>query len=71
MLESKTPRLRKILTFLDLPTKLRGGKKHTYTTTLNTGSSEEVWVALGIRVLWESYLTYYIDDVEIEIYWAT
>lgn len=44
-----------------------GWKKHTYTATIDVGAGGELWVAVGISVRWETYLTYYIDDVEIEI----
>jgi len=44
-----------------------GWKKYTYATALNTGSSEELWIAVGITVRWETPMTYYVDDVEIEI----
>ena len=46
--------------------KVAGWKNYTYATTFQTGSSEEVWVAVGISVRWESYMTYYIDDVQVE-----
>lgn len=42
-------------------------KKYDYNTALNTASSEEVLVATGITVRWETYLTYHIDDIELEI----
>jgi len=44
-----------------------GWKKYVYPVNLNTGSNGEVWVAVGIAVRWETYMTYYIDDVRIEI----
>ena len=42
-----------------------GWKRYTYKTTLHTGSSGEVWVALGITVRWETEMTYNVDDVKI------
>jgi hypothetical protein len=44
-----------------------GWKNYVYTADLNTDSNGEVWVAVGITVRWETYMTYYIDDVRIEI----
>jgi hypothetical protein len=44
-----------------------GWKNYVYTANLNTDSNGEVWVAVGITVRWETYMTYYIDDVRIEI----
>jgi len=35
--------------------------------TLKTGSSGEVWVAVGISVLWETEMTYNLDAVEVTI----
>lgn len=44
-----------------------GWKNYAYTTDLTTDSNGEAWVAVGITVRWETYMTYYIDDVRIEI----
>jgi hypothetical protein len=42
-----------------------GWKRYSYTTTLQTGASEDAWVALGITVLWETEMTYSLDEVEV------
>jgi len=42
-------------------------KRYAYETTLHTGSSGEVWVAVGITVRWETEMTYNIDDVKVII----
>jgi len=44
-----------------------GWKKYEYSAVLDSSQSGEAWVAVGISVQWETYLTYYIDDVEVEI----
>jgi hypothetical protein len=44
-----------------------GWKRYTYTAILKTGSSGEVWVAVGISVRWETQMTYNLDDLEITI----
>ncbi|MEM3153596.1 MAG: hypothetical protein QXU45_02130 [Candidatus Bathyarchaeia archaeon] len=44
-----------------------GWKSYEYSTVLDSSSNGELWVAIGISVRWEAYLTYYIDDVEIEV----
>ncbi len=44
-----------------------GWKNYTHVADLNTGSSGEIWIAVGISVRWETQMTYYIDDIEIEI----
>ncbi len=44
-----------------------GWKEYSHMTNLNTGPDGEIWVAVGITVLWETYMSYYIDDVEIII----
>ena len=63
----RNPEVEEDFVVLGPANEVAGWKKYTYTTTLNTDSSEEVWVALGITVRWETRITYYIDDVEIEI----
>ncbi|MCP8305125.1 MAG: hypothetical protein H3Z50_06660 [archaeon] len=40
-------------------------KEYSYVKNLNTGSNDEIWVALGITVLWETHMSYNIDDIEI------
>jgi hypothetical protein len=44
-----------------------GWKKYSFTTDIDAGFSEEIWVALGISVRWETRMTYYIDNVEVKI----
>ncbi len=44
-----------------------GWKCYTHEKTVQTGSSGEVWVALGITVGWETEMTYNIDDVKVAI----
>lgn len=44
-----------------------GWKKYVYTSTLNPDSNGDIWVAFGISVRWETRMTYYIDDVKIEV----
>jgi hypothetical protein len=44
-----------------------GWKRYSLTAIIDTGSSEEIWVALGISVRWETFITYYIDNVEVEV----
>jgi len=43
-----------------------GWKNYVYQTNVNTDSTGEAWVAVGISVRWETTMTYYIDDVKIE-----
>ena len=47
--------------------KVAGWKRYAHKTTLQTGSSREVWVAVGITVRWETEMTYNIDDVKVTI----
>jgi hypothetical protein len=46
---------------------IAGWKRYTHETTLYTGSSDEVWVAVGITVRWETEMTYNVDDVKVTI----
>lgn len=64
---TKNPEAEDDLAVLGPVNEVAGWKSYTHTTSLDTGSSEELWIAMGISVRWETYMTYYIDDVEIEI----
>jgi len=44
-----------------------GWKRYSLAANIETGSSEEIWVALGISVRWETFMTYYIDNIEVQI----
>ena len=43
-----------------------GWKNYQHTADVTTGSNGEAYVALGISVRWETYMTYYIDDIVID-----
>ena len=43
-----------------------GWKNYKFNPTVNTDSSGEAYVALGISVRWETLIVYYIDDVVID-----
>jgi len=45
-----------------------GWKNYVYAVSLENVSSVDFWVAVGISVRWETYMTYYIDDVEVEVF---
>lgn len=64
---TRNPEVEEDLSVLGSANEVAGWKNYTYTTTLNTGSNGEVWVAVGITVRWEAYMNYFIDDVELEI----
>jgi len=44
-----------------------GWKEYTHTTNFDTGSSNEMWVAVGITVGWETEITYNIDCVKVTV----
>lgn len=54
-------------TVLGAANEVAGWKKYAHVVDLDAGSSGEFWVAIGTSVRWETQMTYYIDDVEIEI----
>jgi len=54
-------------TVLGTANQVAGWKKYTYTTTIETDSTGEIWIAAGITVRWETTMTYFIDDIEVEI----
>jgi len=47
-----------------------GWKKYEYTTRITTDSTGEIWIGLGISVLWETHMTYYIDDLNVAIFYS-
>jgi len=52
---------------LGVANEVAGWKEYTHTATLQIGSSNEVWVAIGITVRWETEMTYKIDSVKVTI----
>ncbi|MFW6135646.1 MAG: hypothetical protein ACOC7N_02360 [Chloroflexota bacterium] len=44
-----------------------GWKAYTYSFDVESADSGEVWVAFGISVVWETEVTYYVDNVRVEI----
>lgn len=63
----RKPETEEDFTVIGNANEVEGWKRYNYTANINTGSSEEIWVALGISVRWETHMTYYIDNVEIKI----
>lgn len=64
---TKNPAVEEDFIVLGPANEVAGWKNYTQTVNLNSGSSEELWVAIGTSVRWETQMTYYIDDIEIEI----
>ncbi len=64
---TSNPEVEADFTVLGQTNEVSGWKRYTHTATLKTGSSGEVWVAVGISVLWETEMTYNLDDVEVTI----
>lgn len=62
-----SPKIEEDFVVLGPANQVAGWKRYVYTPSLDVGSSGELWVALGITVRWETVMTYYMDDVEIEI----
>ena len=65
--EVRNPETEADFTIVGPANEVAGWKDYVYTATVQTGSSEEIWVALGISVRWETRMAYNIDDVDIEI----
>ena len=61
------PEVEKDLVVLGSANEVAGWKRYTHEKTLYTGSSGEVWIAVGITVRWETEMTYNVDDVKIAI----
>lgn len=64
---SSNPEVEAEFTVLGQANEVSGWKRYTHTATLNTGSSGEVWVAIGISVRWETEMTYNLDDLKVTI----
>ena len=64
---TSNPEVEADFTVLGQANEVSGWKRYTHTATLNTGSSGEVWVAVGISVRWETEMTYNLDDVKVTI----
>lgn len=64
---TSNPEVEADFTVLGQANEVSGWKRYTHTATLKTSSSGEVWVAVGISVLWETEMTYYVDDVKVTI----
>ncbi len=46
---------------------VEGWKTYTFSTEVSADSNGDAYVALGIAVLWETSMSYFIDDVTIEV----
>jgi len=64
---ARNPEVEEDFKVLGSANEVTGWKTYSLTTSTHTDSSGELWIAVGISVRWETYMTYYIDDVEIEI----
>jgi hypothetical protein len=64
---TSNPEVEADFTVLGQANEVSGWKRYTHTATLKTGSSGEVWVAVGISVLWETEMSYNLDDVKVTI----
>jgi hypothetical protein len=42
-------------------------KEYSRTTKVTTKSDGIIWVAVGMSVVWESFITHFIDDLQIKI----
>ncbi len=64
---TSNPEVEADFTDLGQANEVAGWKRYTHTATVNTGQSEEVWVAVGITALWETEMTYNLDDIKVTI----
>jgi hypothetical protein len=44
-----------------------GWKTYAYTFEVRSGPEGQVWVAFGISAVWETPMTYFVDDVRVEV----
>jgi hypothetical protein len=64
---TSNPEVEADFTVLGKANDVSGWKRYSYMATLETDSSGEFWVAIGISVRWETEMTYNLDDVEVTI----
>jgi hypothetical protein len=64
---ARSPQVEEDFTVLSQANEVEGWKLYSHTATLETDSSGEAWVAIGISVRWETYLTYNIDNLKVTI----
>jgi hypothetical protein len=64
---TSNPEVEEDFTVLGQADEVDGWKRYIHTVTLDTGSNGEVWVAVGITALWETEMTYRVDDVKIAL----
>ncbi|MEN3051546.1 MAG: hypothetical protein ABC596_07055 [Candidatus Methanosuratincola petrocarbonis] len=55
------------LTVLGPANEVAGWKRYSLAVDIDTGNAQEAWVAAGISVRWETHMTYYLDDIIIEV----
>ncbi len=60
------PEVEEDFTVLGPANEVAGWKRYTHSKSFHT-SSTEIWVALGITVLWETHMTYNIDEAKVAI----
>jgi hypothetical protein len=60
------PEVEADFTFLGSANEVAGWRDYSLMTSLYSGSSGKLWVAVGISVSWETRMTYYVDDIEIK-----
>ncbi|MGB9683645.1 MAG: hypothetical protein ACPL1Z_01785 [Candidatus Bathyarchaeales archaeon] len=65
---AEDPEVEGDFTVLGSADEVAGWKNYAHTAIIGADSSGEFWVAVGISVRWETYLTYYVDYVEIEVF---
>ena len=47
--------------------RVAGWDTYSYQFAAQSGTDGQLWVAVGINVVWETEVTHYLDDVQIEI----
>jgi hypothetical protein len=61
------PEVEADFTVLGQANEASGWKRYAHTASVNTDSSGQIWVAVGISVRWETEMIYNVDDVKVTI----
>jgi len=60
------PAVEEDFTVVGYANEAQGWKTYSYVADVNTDSTGEAYIAVGITVRWETTMTYYIDDIVTE-----
>ena len=64
---NKNPTFEGDLQVIGYANQVEGWKNYTFSSEVTANSNGDAYIALGIAVLWETRMTYYIDDITVDV----